>query len=60
MGAKNVPDVINEHRIIMDMIDRRDSSGVKDLITKHLYGGVRRLGSKLFSDEYKNYFQAKE
>lgn len=60
MGAKNVPDVINEHRIIMDMIDRRDSSGVKDLITKHLYGGVRRLGSKLFSDEYKNYFQTKE
>lgn len=26
-------------------------------MVRHLYGNVRRLGGKLFSDEYQKYFQ---
>ena len=58
MGAKNVPDVITEHRMIMDLIDKRSTDGIEELISRHLYGGIRRLGSKLFSDEYRTYFQS--
>ena len=57
IGAKNVPDVIKEHREIMALIDAKNTEGIESLMSTHLYGGIRRLGSKLFSDEYKNYFQ---
>ena len=57
VGAKNVPDVMEDHGKMMDMIDNKSTDGLEDLMTRHLYGGVRRLGSKLFSDEYRNYFQ---
>ena len=58
VGAKNVPDVIKDHRDIMSIIDSRNTDGIEALMSTHLYGGIRRLGSKLFSDEYKNYFQS--
>lgn len=57
VGAKNVADVIREHGRIMEMIDAKQTSGIEDLMGAHLSGGIRRLGSKLFTDEYKNYFQ---
>ena len=58
VGAKNVPDVIKDHRDMMTLIDTKNTDGIEALMNTHLYGGIRRLGSKLFSDEYKNYFQA--
>ena len=58
VGAKNVPDVIKEHGLLMDMIDNKKTEGLEELMGAHLSGGIRRLGSKLFTDEYKNYFQA--
>ena len=57
VGAKNVPDVMEDHRKMMEMIDNKSTDGLEELMTRHLYGGVRRLGSKLFSDEYRSYFQ---
>lgn len=57
LGAKNVPDVLNEHEEMMRLIDEKDESGIETLITRHLYGGVRRLGGKIFSEEYSMYFQ---
>ncbi len=58
VGAKNVPDVLTDHREMMDLIDRRCTEGIEELMSRHLYGGVRRLGGCLFSDEYKKYFQS--
>ena len=58
VGARNVPDVINEHGKIMELIDSKTIDGIEELMSSHLSGGIRRLGSKLFTDEYKNYFQA--
>ncbi len=57
LGAKNVPDVLKDHHEMMDMIDRKETDNIEELMKRHLYGGIRRLGSKLFTDEYKNYFQ---
>lgn len=57
VGANNVPDVIREHRKIMEIIDKKEAEGIEELMRAHLSGGIRRLGSKLFTDEYKTYFQ---
>ena len=58
VGAKNVPDVMGGGGGGMTLIDTKNTDGIEALMNTHLYGGIRRLGSKLFSDEYKNYFQA--
>lgn len=58
VGAKNVPDVIKHHRQMMTLIDDRCTQGIEELMSHHLYGGVRRLGPCLFSEEYKKYFQS--
>jgi DNA-binding GntR family transcriptional regulator len=51
LGGKNIPDVLEEHNRIMDIIDNQDFDAIEDAITRHLYGGIRRLSSKIFSDE---------
>ena len=60
VGAKNVPDVLKDHRSMMALIDQRCDQGIEELMSHHLYGGVRRLGGCLFSDEYKKYFSSPE
>lgn len=60
LGARNVPDVLVEHEEMMRLIDEKDEAGIEPLITRHLYGGVRRLGGKIFSEEYSAYFQPTE
>lgn len=56
-GAKNVPDVLHDHQLMMQMIDDHSEAGIEELMVRHMYGNVRRLGSKLFSGEYKKYLQ---
>lgn len=57
MHGRNVPDVLQEHRELIDIIEARDLSAIEPLLRRHLYGGVRRMGNELFSGEYKRYFQ---
>ena len=40
VGAKNVPDVMEDHRKMMEMIDNKSTDGLEELMTRHLYGGV--------------------
>ena len=56
-GAKNVPDVLHDHQLMMQMIDDHSEAGIEELMVRHMYGNVRRLGSKLFSGEYKKDLQ---
>lgn len=56
VGANNVPDVLNEHRELMNIIDTGNTDIIEAVIHKHLYGGVRRLGGQIFSSKYKDYF----
>ncbi len=56
VGAKNVPDVIEEHEELMKIIDNKDIESIEPLLKRHLYGGVRRLGGKVYSDEYRKFF----
>ena len=60
VGAKNVPDVLEEHRRMLEIIDTKDIESIEPLISHHLYGGVRRLGGLLFSEQYKDFFLTEE
>ena len=56
--GRNVPDVMKEHQEVIESIEAKDLSAIEPLLKRHLYGGVRRMGSELFSDEYQRYFTA--
>lgn len=54
--GRNVPDVMQEHQELIEAIESKNLSAIEPLLKRHLYGGVRRMGSDLFSDEYRQYF----
>ena len=55
--ANNVPDVLAEHKEMLRIITEKDLDAIEPLISRHLYGGIRRLGDILFSEEYRELFQ---
>ncbi len=57
LGGKNLPDVLKEHAELMDIIDRADVDSVEDIISKHLYGGIRRLASEIYSNQFHQYIK---
>lgn len=58
IAAQNVSDVLVEHRGMMDLIDRGAEQEVEPLMMRHLYGGMHRLGAKMFSEEYREFFES--
>ena len=48
--------VIADHTNLIDAIERCDMAAFEPLVERHLYGGIRRLGSKL-TEEYADYFE---
>ena len=49
-------EVIADHTNLIDAIERCDMAAFEPLVERHLYGGIRRLGSKL-TEEYADYFE---
>ena len=43
-------------KFLIDAIERCDLAAFEPLVERHLYGGIRRLGSKL-TEEYGDYFE---
>ncbi len=60
MGGRNIPDVLVEHNALMDIIDHNKISEIQPLLSRHLNGGTRRLGTKLFTEEYRQYIQSSD
>ena len=54
-AGNNVEDVLCDHGELLDIIDARDFARIEPTLTRHLYGNVRRLGSRLFT-EFRDYF----
>lgn len=50
-----VSDVLNEHAEMLDIIGRRDEAAIEPLMKQHLYGHIRRLGTRLYT-EFRDYF----
>ena len=51
---------MKEHRELIEIIEAKDFPAIEPLLKHHLYGGVRRMGSELFSDEYQRFFVAED
>ena len=56
MTSGGLAEVIADHQNLLDAIERCDLSAFEPLVERHLYGGIRRLGSKL-TGEYADYFE---
>jgi len=56
IATGGLAEVIADHRSLLDVIERCDLAAFEPLVEKHLYGGIRRLGSKL-TEEYADYFE---
>lgn len=53
--GSNVQEVIQDHEEMLSLIDRRCTEGIEEVMRRHLYGGVRRLGGLVFT-KYADYF----
>ena len=51
-------EVVADHHNLIDAIERCDLAAFEPLVERHLYGGIRRLGSKL-TEEYADYFEGR-
>ena len=54
-AGDNVADVLEEHQEMLQIIDSGDIERIEPLMRRHLYGNMRRLGPRLFS-EFRNLF----
>ena len=57
--GNNVPDVMRDHEEMLRMIDERSTDGIEELMRRHLYGGIRRMGDLVFT-KYADYFEPME
>lgn len=53
--ARNFDEIVSEHDDLLRAIAARDTAQVRDLCSKHLYGGVTRLGQEL-PTKFADYF----
>ena len=56
MTTGGLAGVIADHRNLMNPIELFYLAAFEPLVERHLYGGIRRLGSKL-TEEYADYFE---
>lgn len=53
--AGNYADIVAEHDVLLSAIARKDMDGIRAECSRHLYGGVTRLGEEL-STKFADYF----
>ena len=56
MTSGGLDEVIADHRNLLNAIERCDLAAFEPLVERHLYGGIRRLGSRL-TEEYADFFE---
>lgn len=52
---KNFEQIVEEHEALQKALEKGDTAAIRPLMYKHLFGGVTRLGSLIFT-ELKDYF----
>ena len=56
VGARNVSSVLSEHQEMLRILQERDFDAIEPLMRTHLYGGVTRMGDKIYAAEYRSWF----
>lgn len=52
LECKNYQYVLEEHQQMLNIIEEKNEKAIEDIMTQHLYGGVKRLGSMIFNEFY--------
>lgn len=55
-NGEGIQEVIQDHLDIMEAVDHKREDLIEGLLSRHFYGGVRRMGGKIFDPQYKGYF----
>lgn len=55
VAVKSFKEIIEEHYNLFDAICKKDAPMAESLVKKHLYGGVSRLGERIYT-EFTDYF----
>lgn len=56
VAMQNYDEITREHAELFDIIERRDKAAAEPLVRRHMYGGVNRLGERIYT-EFKMYFE---
>lgn len=56
LSGNNVPDVLEEHGQLLHLIESGNTTDLEPLLRRHLYGGIRRIGSRIYTT-YVDYFE---
>ena len=55
-AATRIAGFLADHEEMLRLIDTRNTDGIEELMRRHLYGGIRRLGGLVFT-KYADYFE---
>lgn len=55
LAGNNLPDVIREHKQLLDIIENKKYDEIETFLKTHLYGGIRRLRQQIFTKEFAKY-----
>ena len=56
LSGNNVPDVLAEHEQLLHLIESGNTTDLEPLLRRHLYGGIRRIGPRIYTT-YVDYFE---
>jgi DNA-binding GntR family transcriptional regulator len=56
VGVRNFGAIVKEHEKLFSIIEHKKKDDVEPFFTKHLNGGIQRLGKRIYT-EYANYFE---
>ncbi|GHU90081.1 GntR family transcriptional regulator [Spirochaetia bacterium] len=59
VGAGNFSGIEKEHEQLFSIIKKKDTDAVEPFITRHLNGGIKRLGKRIYTD-FAAYFEDKD
>lgn len=58
VAVKNFKQIITEHYELFEAICKKDAAAAEGMVKRHLYGGVSRLGERIYT-EFTDYFISK-
>jgi DNA-binding GntR family transcriptional regulator len=57
VGIKNFAAIEKEHEQLFSFIQKKDKDRVEPFMTRHLNGGIKRMGKRIYT-EFAGYFEA--
>jgi DNA-binding GntR family transcriptional regulator len=56
VGVKDFKSIVEEHEELFSIVEKKKKDDIEPFFTKHLNGGIKRLGNRIYTD-YSSYFE---